>query len=1079
MKIQRLHTHAFRTSAEHTSTNLYEDHTQSIRKFFEWRTVSVSIKEKDKVILSIDGLEVPKHWSQSAADILAHKYLRKVGVLVDAERQRKDSVPVWLWPARPQQVQSDRMEKSAHQVFRRIAGHWTYAGWQSGYFDTEDDALAYYDEMYAMLYLQIAAPNSPQWFNTGLWWAYGITGRPNGSYATQRLEELTDNTNDDEVVFPTSNSYRYPQTSACFILGLKDSLLEDGGILDTLKEEARIFKFGSGSGINYSTLRAHGTPLSNGGVSSGLMSFLNTFDANAGSIKSGGTTRRAARMVVVDCDHPEAETFVSWKAKEEIKVAAMAAAKANTRPRADDEFAANVLSSLGSDYEGEAYRTVGGQNANNSLRVTNEFMQSVSVDSGAVGLPTDPYTSKVRRLWEKTIDAAWRCGDPGIQFHDTCNDWHTIPKVAPQRATNPCSEYSFIDDSACNLASLNLTAFLGEDGRLDAAAFEHAVRLWTITLDITVGMSSYPNARIAENAMKWRTLGLGYANLGGLLMLLGLPYDSAGGRRVAATITSAMQAVAWRTSAELAADPELGPFHDYRHHAEDVLRVLEKHREAHAKVLVGGGLDTDPVFGLHELATSEWESLSAEKPPVRNAQLTLLAPTGTISFVLDAATTGVEPDFSLVKYKKLAGGGSMTLVNPLVEESLRRAGYSSQQIVEIAEYVKSQGRVDKLCPHIKVEHIPVFDCANDIDWKGHIAMMVAVQPFLSGAISKTVNMPNNATRADIGEAYILAWKGGLKALAVYRDGCKLSQPLTAVVASPVAVIADSPRLTAETAEPTQPPARRGDVRSRGRYKLPTRRRGFTQKVSIGGHNLYVRTGEYPDGSLGEIFLTVSKEGSTLKHMLDALAMSVSLGLQYGVPLGEYVDAFVGSKSDPCGLVQGSEHVKFCSSLMDYVFKELDAEYGDRQFVRNAHDKEAPVVAAAAPTVAATSLKVVQGGRTADANTGANSAADTSAIVASASIDEVGIEPPPHGGEEPAPEDEVEVVASESEALPKVLRDAAALAAATTVPKTTTGFRMLAAPRYLGDACCNCGEFTLRHSGSCKVCDSCGQTTGCS
>lgn len=1051
MKITRLRT------AELFARSLDRDYTETVKSVLKWRKVDVSIKEKGKVILDLPALEIPEHWSQQAADMLAHKYLRKIGVFPYNAYPREPSdadatTPSWLLPPSAQIKGTGGPEKSAHQVFRRIAGHWTYAGWCANYFDTEQDAAAYYDEMYAMLYYQVAAPNSPQWFNTGIWWAYGLEGRENGSFFPHA-----------SGVSPTRNSYEYPQTSACFILGLQDSLLDDGGILNTLKEEARIFKFGSGSGINYSTLRAQGTPLSNGGVSSGLMSFLNTFDANAGSIKSGGTTRRAARMAVVDCDHPEAEAFVTWKAKEEIKVAAMAAAKASMK--SSDEFVANVLSTLGSDYEGEAYRTVGGQNANNSLRVTNEFMYWVDSDDASVKSPapgksftlSEAIDAQLRaqRLWSKTIDAAWRCGDPGLQFHDTCNDWHTIPKVAPQRATNPCSEYSFIDDSACNLASLNLTAFLGLNGRMDAAAFEHAVRLWIITLDITIGMSSYPNERIAENAWKWRTLGLGYANLGGLLMLLGVPYDSEEGRRIAATITSAMHAVAWSTSAEMAS--ELGAFHEFSTHALDVALVRSKHHTAWAAIPASPN-EKDSVFDLHELATHTWETIAAENAPVRNAQLTLLAPTGTISFVLDAATTGVEPDFSLVKHKKLAGGGSMVIVNPLVEESLTRLGYSSKEVVEIAAYIKTQGRVDKLAPHIKVEHIRIYDCANDIDWKGHVRMMIAVQPFLSGAISKTVNMPNSATREDVASAYLMAWKGGLKALAIYRDGCKLSQPLTAVVASSVATTddgqIDSP--LAATSGSSQPPARRGDVRSRGRYKLPSRRRGFTQKVSIGGHKLYIRTGEYEDGSLGEIFLTISKEGSTLKHMLDALAMSVSLGLQYGVPLDEYVDAFVGSKSDPSGLVQGSSSVKMCSSLMDYVFKELDAEYGHKQFVHVAKVEETAVTSVAASVPAAAPVVVLT--------------AEPEAVEAAA-------EPELIEDEEPLE-------------FPRVVRNGAGTNGSANTDGSITVFRtmsatsagttkLVAAPRYHGDACSNCGEFTLRSSGSCKVCDSCGQTTGCS
>ena len=1077
MNIQRLHTRA----------------DTPIQSQINWKTVKVLITKGDEVLCDVPRLTVPEHWSQNAADILAHKYLRKAGVpaATTTGRQNRnhalsvqaDWMPEWLLPSYASaDTNGTGSEVSTQQVFHRIAGHWTHAAWVGGYLKpndegapnafaadadgknvdysprdkwraaAEENARAFYDELYWMLAMQWAAPNSPQWFNTGLWWAYGISAYAENS--GWQSAEIGD------VAIETGSSYRYPQTSACFILGVEDSLLGADGILGTLAKEARIFKYGSGSGINYSSLRARGTPLTNGGVSSGMMSFLDVFDRNAGSIKSGGTTRRAARMVVVDADHPEAMNFVTWKQREELKVAAMANGARGMR--SPNPVSQDTLNSLTTDYESVAYHTVGGQNANNSLRVTDGFMHTVSQDDAA-GSKAD--------LWNATIYAAWACGDPGIQFNDTCNKWHTIPKVAPQRATNPCSEFSFIDNSACNLASINLVRFWdARTGVFDAAAFEHTVRLWTIVLDVTVGMSSYPDKKVAENSTDYRPLGLGYANLGGLLMLMGLPYDSSEGREAAAIITSLLQATAWETSAELA--NSIGPFRDFDTHAPDVARILELHREANAALTLypaskfrsdiiidraydaedasssgtdatvatvregSGGVarrkasdaDAHPLIAAMDAATAKWETLGAWRGsdclPIRNAQLSLLAPTGTIGLVMDCATTGVEPDFSLVKLKKLAGGGSMTIVNQLVGDALRGLGYTDGEVADIEAYITEHGRINESCPHIEGAHVAVFDCAGDISWKGHIDMMAAVQPFLSGAISKTVNMPNSATVADVESAYVHAWKGGLKAVAIYRDGCKLSQPLTAVrTADPVAPDA----VALEPVAPGSPGSAVWPVESdftatklklklkqKGRlatrYKLPSRRCGFTQKVRIGGQSLYLRTGEYADGSLGEVFLTVAREGSTMKHLVDALAITMSIGLQHGVPLAEYIDAFADSKSEPNGMVQGSDNVRFCSSLLDYVAKELSATY-------LAHDGEP---------------ERVDG------------------------VERIPLQPEKKegtGGDKD--EDDGEVV------------------------ERKHGLRTMAAPRYVGDACPSCHSFTMRRNGSCFVCDSCGQTTGCS
>lgn len=968
-----------------------------------YRRTHVTLKEGSRTLLDAD-VSVPQHWSDHAARILAHKYLRKAGVPRETQPNASyaHNIPVALCPrvALASPTQSFGAETSAQQVFHRLAGHWAYTALCEGYMGV-DDALRYYAEMYAMLYYQVAAPNSPQFFNTGLWWAYGIAGDDSGAYVAH--PGLTN-------AVRVQTAYRFPQTSACFILGLQDSLLGDGGILDTLKEEARIFKYGSGSGVNYSALRAKGAPLSNGGHASGLLSFLDIFDTNAGAIKSGGTTRRAARMVIVDADHPEAEEFVVWKQREEAKVQALVLG-ANTASTPPSKVQADVLSELKTAaYEGTAYQTVGGQNANNSLRVTHAFMQQVLAPED------DPRnTARDKQLWSKTVEAAWSCGDPGIQFHTTINHWHTCPKAGPIRASNPCSEYMFIDNSACNLASINLAhdSFRTPENLFKSDLFEHVVRLWTITLDVTIAMSSFPNAAIAENSARFRTLGLGYCNLGGLLMLLGLPYASPVARSLAASLTSLMHAAAWQTSMEMAQDSDIGPMHDIDTHIGDIAKVFCMHRDANAT------LTCDGKWGhILSTATALWEEMyTQDVGRVRNAQLTLLAPTGTISFIMDAATTGIEPEFALTKKKKLAGGGAMQIANPLIGAALSSLGYDERQRGAILADVEARGVVDKLTPEIEVAHIPIFACANDIDWRDHILMMAAVQPFLSGAISKTVNMPATATREDVASAFRMAWVKGLKAITIYRDGCKLSQPLTAAkLAAPVVTTSSEGQWLSEASLGKS--LRTQQPRKTTRYKLPSRRRGFRQKVNVGGHNIYVSTGEYEDGTLGEIFLTISKEGSTLKHFMDALAMSVSIGLQYGVPLEEYLEAFIGARAEPSGVVIGSEHVKMCNSPIDYVFREIQAAYGKGAGITQAAEAQ-PASAPVAPSMEEFAASV-------DAEDGG------------------GVVQPLF-----------------------VRRTAAAVVMERVVVK------------YAGDPCRGCGAFTLRANGSCKVCDTCGETTGCS
>lgn len=1075
-------------------TRRYTSNTLPVREQIKWKKVDVLIKEKGRTILDIKGLEVPAHWSQSASEILAHKYLRKAGVpsstTFDTTREFPDLPPEFL-PSRPAAGTTYATETSAHQVFHRMAGHWAYAGLIAEYFTDRDDAHAFYDEVYYMLANQIAAPNSPQWFNTGLWWAYGIEGKGT-SYRR----------NDFGGVETVMDIYENPQTSACFILGLQDSLLGQNGILDTVSREAQIFKYGSGSGVNYSQLRAKGSPLSNGGSSSGLMSFLKLFDANAGVIKSGGTTRRAARMVIVNNDHPEAEDFVQWKSKEELKVQAMNAGA--SLMIGVGSGSSEVLQTIAKpDYEGEAYNTVSGQNANNSLRVTDAFMNSL--DTPTAKNSDGDRAVDIRRnnnLWEKLTVAAHACGDPGLQFHDTINKWHTIPKVAPQNATNPCAEYAFIDNSSCNLASLNLAKFWSAEVPEDTArpgmffddkAFKHACRLWTMVLDISVGMSSYPDKLVAQNSADYRAIGLGYANLGGLLMSMGIAYDSEAGRATASIITAIMHGTAYSTSAELA--DEVGAFLDFEKHASDVARVFSMHRMAAVSLAAGSFAEhvratkghplQDALSAVEFLWNTDDSATVDYRKPIRNAQLSLLAPTGTIGLVMDCATTGIEPDFSLTKFKRLAGGGSMTLANDLVGPALEYLGYTDSETKEILDYVQTNGKVDLVCPHIKREHISVFDCAGDISWKGHIDMMAAVQPFLSGAISKTVNMPNSATVSEVSEAFHYSWKNGLKAVAIYRDGCKLSQPLTAVrtdsSANQLAKAPDalpvgsslSDAATATAAPRTVP----GVKKLSARYKLPSRRKGFTQKAVISGQTLYIRTGEYADGQLGEVFMNFGRDGSTMRHLLDSLAVVISLGLQHGVPLQEYVDAFSDTKSDPAGMVNGSANVRFCSSIMDYVVKELAAEYLHKEGDIPAHIEDAPpkAVSIDAPmisgTLVATNTKVSR-------PMPIHLVEDTNKVVPL--NDQVLVLQQPDGESSDDWSEELKDLEEAGDVLPKIVRDAQAeRSQAGTNPEPIPGLRLMSRPKYIGDPCPNCDEVTLRRSGTCLICDSCGNSTGCS
>ncbi|HYP57488.1 MAG TPA: vitamin B12-dependent ribonucleotide reductase, partial [Beijerinckia sp.] len=910
-----------------------------------FQTVKSEIRNPDgSVVFSLEGIEVPAAWSQVAADVLAQKYFRKAGVPARLKKHEEHDVPPFLWRSVPDEAALEALPKaerygsetSAKQVFDRLAGAWTYWGWKGKYFTTEEDALAFYDELRFMLARQMVAPNSPQWFNTGLHWAYGINGPSQGHYYVDY---------ETEKLVKSKTAYEHPQPHACFIQSVADDLVNDGGIMDLWVREARLFKYGSGTGSNFSKLRGENEKLSGGGKSSGLMSFLKIGDRAAGAIKSGGTTRRAAKMVVVDVDHPDIEDYIEWKVKEEQKVAALVtgskvlkkALKAilraciNCEGPGDDCFnpeknpalkkeirlarrafvpdqaikkiiqmarqgRTNIdFATFTTDWDSEAYLTVSGQNSNNSVRVTDVFLRAVEEDGDwALTRRLDGKAHKVmkaRELWDKIGHAAWASADPGIQYHTTINDWHTCPAAGPITASNPCSEYMFLDDTACNLASLNLLQFRDSATKtFDIEAYEHAVRLWTMVLEISVMMAQFPSKEIAKLSYDYRTLGLGFANIGGLLMSSGIAYDSDEGRAICGALSAIMTGIAYATSAEMAG--ELGAFAGYKDNAQAMLRVMRNHQcAAHGEATGYEALATPPVpldhaalrdaaLGLHAKAAWDQAVALGERQGFRNAQVSVVAPTGTIGLVMDCDTTGIEPDFALVKFKKLAGGGYFKIINRAVPEGLRTLGYSEAEIAEIevfavghaslhqapainhaslrtkgfteaklqeleaslagafdikfvfnkwtlgADFLTTALKVpqEKLedqnfdllsflgfskaeieaanihvcgamtvegAPHLKLEHYPIFDCASACGRTGkrflsvesHIRMMAAAQPFISGAISKTINMPNEATIEDCKDAYLLSWRLALKTNALYRDGSKLSQPLNSQLIS--------------------------------------------------------------------------------------------------------------------------------------------------------------------------------------------------------------------------------------------------------------------------------------------------------
>ena len=965
-------------------------YTQKGRDPFEdikWEKRRTVIANPDgSTVFAMEDIEVPAEWSQLATDIVVSKYFRKAGV-----------------PGTPGH------ETSVRQVVRRLAHTLRVSGEaQGGYFATPEDAETFEAELSYMLVHQIGAFNSPVWFNCGLFHEYGIVGS-GGSFA---VDLATD------TVHMTTDSYSRPQVSACFIQSVTDDLMS---IFDLVKNEARVFKYGSGTGTNFSKLRGRMEKLSGGGTSSGLMSFLEVLDRGAGATKSGGTTRRAAKMVVLDMDHPEILDFVHWKVREERKVAAL------------------VAGGYSSDFNGEAYATVSGQNSNNSIRVPDKFLQAVEADGTwdttfrTTGEVFE--THNARKLWREVADAAWTCADPGVQYDDTIQKWHTCKSTDRIHASNPCSEYLFLDDTACNLASINLMKFRRDDGSFEVEGYKHANRMFFLAQEIAVSFASYPTERIARNSEDYRPLGLGYANLGTLLMVEGLPYDSDAARTYAGCITAIMTGEAYALSAEMAASK--GTFKGFAPNRDSMLGVMKLHREAARAI--------DPALAPRDMrnaAVDAWDRAVAYGGlhGYRNSQATVLAPTGTIGLLMDCDTTGVEPDFALVKFKKLAGGGYFKIVNQSVPLALQRLGYDAQEIDRIVHFAVGYGTlqgaphindssltlkgftekelasIEKSLPNVldirqafgrgmitddtltrlgltmaerekpgfsvlpflgytdaqieeanlyvcgtqtvegapglKNEHLAVFDCANRcgatgtrfIRPMGHVRMMSAAQPFISGAISKTVNLPNEAKVEDVEQIYLESWKLGLKAVALYRDGCKLSQPLAS----------GTKKKKVEPAPAVADAADSGPAKLH-RRRLPRRRHGFTQEARIAGHKVFLRTGEYEDGVLGEIFIDMHKEGAAFRSMMNCFAIAVSMGLQYGVPLEDLVDQFCFTRFEPHGRVEGHDNIKVSTSVIDYVFRVLGYEYLNRtdlahvideapqgQLVRRPHASDVPV-----------------------------------------------------------------------------------------------------------------------------------------
>jgi len=1212
-----------------------------------------------KAIFSEDTVIVPAFWSQIASDIIAQKYFRKAGV-------PKTKIYEWKKWARevPQDALSsagnddpgrnlpeDGAEHDVRQVFHRLAYTWLEWGKKNNYFDTEEDESAFYDETCYMLAHQFAAPNSPQWFNTGLYSVYGIDGPAQGHYYFDP---------EKNCVVKSDSAYKHPQPHACFILSIDDDLVNEGGIMDLMTREARLFKYGSGTGSNFSRIRGVNENLSGGGVSSGLLSFLKVSDRSASAIKSGGTTRRAAKMVTLDVDHPDVEKYIGWKAGEEFKVASMVTgssilkkhidaikrALSSFRGPEEDKFnaeknhdlAAVLRAALGDKippsflyqqlrrleqgdeevdisqystaWDDEAYNTVSGQSSNNSLRLTDDFMKAVLSDSDwELRSRTNKETVKTvkaRKLWTDIAKTSWQCADPGLQYHTTINDWHTCPSGGEIRASNPCSEYMFLDDTACNLASLNLVSLYNKENKtFNIEGYVHAIDIWTTILEISVVMAQFPSPSIADLSYQYRTLGLGYANLGTLLMIMGLAYDSEEGRSVAGALSAILSGEAYAQSAMMA--KEFGSFARYDENSDNMLRVIRNHRRAvfnagsnEYEALHTAPRGIDPIFCpayLLDAAKAAWDRALdyGASYGFRNAQVTAIAPTGTIGLLMDCDTTGIEPDFALVKFKKLAGGGFFKIINQSVPPALETLGYSPQSIEEIIAY--ATGRKTFSCapainhetlrikgfspeiiakaedavktalnleavfnpyilgktfveedlkipestwslpgfsllkhigfssqdisdaelytcgtmglegaPDLKKEHYAVFDTAapsgkkgkRSISWTAHIGMMAAVQPFISGAISKTINMPNSANYDDVKGAYMLSWKNGLKAVALYRDGSKLSQPLntfapgTDPLADTILKVERGLELSPVAPDPRKSAGARGL-----RKPMPNRRMGYTQKAKIGGHSIFIRTGEYEDGSLGEIFLDMQKEGSAFRSLLNSFAITVSLGLQYGVPLEEYVDAFIFSRFEPNGIVRDHDYVKMATSVIDYIFRDLAISYLKRSdlgqvkpedLVATTTKSEADVtnpktreknstgfrpnasVPLTPPPSGQISVKINKPGAAPEGGIRSPRQGNTAPEVSGSITKALG--PSVSASGYHSLDQQIAVIDDEEEDDFTMKRN---------FPYESEVIKIVEAriKGYEGDACSNCGSFTLVRNGTCMKCDTCGSTTGCS
>jgi ribonucleoside-diphosphate reductase alpha chain len=1195
----------------------------------KWEKRDVEIRNFDgSVAFSMKDVNLPDNYSQVAANVLAQKYLRKAGVPKKLKRVKEAGVPIWLQKSVPDsKSKSLGEERDGKQTFRRLAGTWTYWGWKYGYFASEKDARSFYDEMCYMLAFQMVSPNSPQWFNTGLNWAYGIEGPAQGHYfidpETGELEKSV-------------NAYEHPQPHACFIQSVSDDLVNPGGIMDLWTREARLFKFGSGTGSNFSRIRGEGEPLSGGGMSSGLMSFLRIGDRAAGAIKSGGTTRRAAKMVCLDMDHPDIENFINWKLTEEEKVAALVAGSQHLQNHANeilaaiqahpddgsrfdqsvnkvlaksinsalkayvpDNLVARVLElgeqgythieidTYNTSWEGDAYATVSGQNSNNSVRVSNDFMQAVIGESDwnlywrteledAKSEGREPKPSKTlpaNKLWDSIARAAWSCADPGLQYDTTINEWHTCLADGKINGSNPCSEYMFLDDTACNLASLNLVKFYDDEStQFKTEEYSHAIRLWTVALEISVLMAQFPSEEIARRSYDYRTLGLGYANIGSLLMRMGIPYDDNRASAICGALTSVLGGISYATSAEMASIK--GPFPRYEHNKENMQRVIRNHRRAAYKTpdedyegltVKPKGIDSNycPEY-LLSAARHSWDLAIdlGEKHGFRNAQSTVIAPTGTIGIVMDCDTTGIEPDFALVKFKTLAGGGMLRIINQSVPLALNRLGYDASQSKEIVNYIVGFGtfedspeinreslkrkgltpevidsiesQIDRFtslsllitpssvghdfckqklrvedshleelnfsllshlgftkeqiaaandhvfgrltiegAPHVKEKDLEVFDCANKcgkygtrfISWNAHINMMAAAQPFISGAISKTINMPHESTIEDIKQAYMDSWRSMIKANALYRDGSKLSQPLMSGTVLKVDIQEDE--LMAEGLMSTEqaveamaealpiPDAKPLAYKIVTRYiaqrrRLPNRRGGYIQKAKIGGHNVYLHTGEYDDGTLGEIFIDMHKEGAAFKALTNAFAIAVSLGLQHGVPLTEFVDAFIFNRFEPNGPVIGNDRIKMATSIIDYIFRDLAVSYLNREDLAHVkpEDLQPDIVRSDGETKTEQNL-----------NSGLSPAGNA-------------IE----GHEIQLTLDDMDSATADTSVFQTNIPG---LATAPAISGEDSTVKEAEKFGFEGDPCFECGQFTLVSNGSCLKCVSCGASTGCS